>query len=386
MYPALQGWNDGCNRLAKLSLPVKAKRDARILKAKAIASIKRALATFNAFEEEGRITSVLLHLQHSGEMLLKASLVQAGTCKVFEPNGMSIGMKKCLNHAAQHLKSLDAEIGTFRAIDAMRDHEQHWYAHFDEALLFLEVRTFVTVFDDVLGRIFSEKLADHLPQRVLPVSTYPPPRDIATFFDSQFSQVKELLKPGKRRRHEARGRIRTLLAMEAHVSDDVSVTEQDVNRAEKGIRENKPWQALFPALPTLAASFTGEGATLVVRISKSEDLPAVRIVKEGDPGAEDATVVREIDVWNKFPFRYKQIAEILGFPSYVQASALARDLALKDDPIMYHEKKMGSQMIYGYSQFALDKMKQAIAGGVDIKEVYRRQNTATGKAHAPKAM
>lgn len=43
-------------------------RDAKTLKEKAIASLKIAMATFNSYEEEGRITSVLLHLQHACEM------------------------------------------------------------------------------------------------------------------------------------------------------------------------------------------------------------------------------------------------------------------------------------------------------------------------------
>jgi hypothetical protein len=183
-------------------------------------------------------------------------------------------------------------VGTFRAIDAIRNQEQHWYARFDEGLLFLEVRSFVTAFDDLLGRIFSERLADYLPQRVLVVSTHPAPRDIAAFFDSQFSQIRELLKPGRRRRDEARGRIRTLLAMKAHVSDDVIITEQVVNRAERGIKQKKSWQELFPALSTMTATVSGEGPTLVVRISKDNHLPAVRIVKEGDPEADAAAVVR----------------------------------------------------------------------------------------------
>jgi hypothetical protein len=359
-------------------LGVKAKRDARILKSKGIASMKRALVAFNAFDEEGRTTSVLLHLQHAGEMLLKAALVQSGRCKVFD-DGVSIGMKKCLNYAPEHLKSLSAEVGAFRAIDAMRDQEQHWYAHFDEALLFLEVRSFVTAFDDLLGRCFSEKLADHLPLRVLPISTNVLPKDITTFFDSQFSQIKDLLKPGKRHRHEARGRLRTLLAMEAHVSEDVVITEQDVNRAENGIKQSKPWRELFPGLSTMATTVSGEGPAIVVRISKNDDLPAVRIVKEGDPAAEGAAVVREIDVWNRFPFRYQQLAQILGFTSYVYVPALAKELDLKSDPNMYYEKKMGSQRVYGYSQHALDKMKQSIADGIDMKAVYRRHNTASGK-------
>ncbi|MGY6704636.1 hypothetical protein [Roseinatronobacter sp.] len=51
-------------------------RDAKTLKEKSVASLKIAMATFNSYEEEGRITSVLIHLQHACEMLLKAVLVQ----------------------------------------------------------------------------------------------------------------------------------------------------------------------------------------------------------------------------------------------------------------------------------------------------------------------
>lgn len=359
---------------------MKLKRDARILKAKAVASIRRGLSAYNAFDEDGRVTTVLLHLQHAGEMLMKAALVQAGSCSVFEPDGKSIGMKKCLNFASEHLKSPDAERGVFRAMDAMRDQEQHWYAHFDEALLFLEVRAFVTAFDDLLGRLFSEKLADHLPQRVLPISTQPPTRDMSVFFDSQFSQVKDLLKPGKRQRDEARGRIRTLLAMEAHVAEEVLVSEKDVRHAERGLKSGKDWRDLFPALSQMASAVSGDGPTLVVRIAKSEDLPAVRIVKEGDPAADGATVVREYDVWNRFPFRYKQIAQILGLASYVQVRPLAIELELMENAIMYRARKVGSTLHYGYSQAALDRMKQAIADGIDMKDVYRRHNTASGKA------
>lgn len=65
--------------------------------------------------------------------------------------------------------------------------------------------------------------------------------------------------------------------------------------------------------------------------------------------------MREINVWNRFPFRYVQIAAILGLPSYVQAPSSARELGLIGDPNMYYEKKLGSQKSYGYSQLALDK-------------------------------
>jgi hypothetical protein len=57
---------------------MKLKRDARTLKAKAISSLKLGLSAFNGFNQDGRLTTVLLHSQHANEMLLKACLVQIG--------------------------------------------------------------------------------------------------------------------------------------------------------------------------------------------------------------------------------------------------------------------------------------------------------------------
>lgn len=58
-------------------MPMKLLRDARSLKSKALSSLRRGLSAFNSYEEDGRITVVLLHLQHACEMFLKAALVQA---------------------------------------------------------------------------------------------------------------------------------------------------------------------------------------------------------------------------------------------------------------------------------------------------------------------
>ena len=54
--------------------------------------------------------------------------------------------------------------------------------------------------------------------------------------DREFNQIKELLQLGKRQRDHARGRIRTLLAMESHVAEGVEISEADIDRVEKAIR------------------------------------------------------------------------------------------------------------------------------------------------------
>ena len=58
---------------------MKLRRESRTLKTKALSSLRRALTSFNGFEEDGRVTAVLLHAQHACEMLLKAMLVQRET-------------------------------------------------------------------------------------------------------------------------------------------------------------------------------------------------------------------------------------------------------------------------------------------------------------------
>ena len=92
-------------------------------------------------------------MQHSAEMLLKG---------------------KCVNLATQSAKLTQEEAGLLRAVDALRDAEQHWMIIVPEDVLYLHARGFITTFDDLLKRTLDDALADHLPGRVLPVSTQPP--------------------------------------------------------------------------------------------------------------------------------------------------------------------------------------------------------------------
>jgi hypothetical protein len=76
-------------------------RDTKTLKEKAIASLKIAMATFNSYkEEEGPITSVLLHLQQACEMLLKAVLVQNRAPVFDKGTGKSISFETRFNRAS----------------------------------------------------------------------------------------------------------------------------------------------------------------------------------------------------------------------------------------------------------------------------------------------
>ena len=183
------------------------------------------------------------------------------------PKQTSIGFGKCVNLATQYANPNSGEAGLLRAVDTLRDAEQHWLIIVPEDVLYLHARGFITTFDDLLKRALDDTLADHLPGRVLPISTQPP-IGFDLLVDREFSQIRELLRPGKRQRDEARGRIPTLLAMESHVAEGVDISEADIDRVEKAIRNDKLRSEVFPRLCSLDTQVSGTGPTISVRFTK----------------------------------------------------------------------------------------------------------------------
>jgi hypothetical protein len=345
--------------------PVKLRRETRILKDKAISSLRRATAAFNSYDDDGRVTTVLLHLQHAFEMLLKAALVQRRV-RVFDPRlGQSIGFEKCVNLGLEHLRLSDEEAGTLRTIDAFRDDEQHWYNQLSEGLLYAHARAVVTLFDDLLQREFDDRLANYLPLRVLPISAEPP-KDIQLLIDEEYQRIAELLRPGKRQRAEAKARIRSLLAMEAHAAEGVLVSRKDVSRVERAILQKKDRHHVFPRLSNLGTEITGDGLQVTVRFSKNKGAP-VRLV-----GADDdveAAAIREVDLQRKYHFSPAELAKHLNL-SPPRTVALRRFLRIDEDPACRHDFVFGSQTHRGYSDNAVVKMRAAMTE-VDMDEVWR---------------
>ena len=146
-------------------------------------------------------------------------------------------------------------------------------------MLYLHARALVTAFDEYLKRVLDTDLESHIPPRVLPVSTKQP-GDFTFLIDREYKLIAQLLRPG-RKRDEARARIRSLLAMEALVTDKVEISEKDINRIEKGIRSDQDLTEVFPRLVTVGTRASGEGTTFTVHFSKKEGAP-VRYVGGDD--------------------------------------------------------------------------------------------------------
>lgn len=347
---------------------VKLRNEARVLKRKAISSMRAAMTAFNSPNDDGRVTAVLLHLQHAFEMLMKAALVQGRTPGVFDKEtGRSIGFARCLHEAraAAKVKLTEEEAGALRAVDAMRDDEQHWFTVVDEGLLYLHTRAAVTLFDDLLHRVFEERLADHLPLRVLPVGSEPP-QDFQTLVDREYANVAALLKPHRRARAEAEARLRALLAMEAHVEPDTRVSVTDVRRVVSGVRAGKTREQVFPRLSQVAAAVAGEGLTVEVRFVKRDGLP-VRLVRADEP--VDAAAVRVVDLQRKYHRRPTDLAASVGLTP-PRAGALRAHLGIDGDETCRHVFDFESQKHVRYSDNAYTRMRDALADGVDMTAIW----------------
>lgn len=338
-----------------------------MLRDRAVSSLRRSVREFNAFDDQGRSTAVLRDLHHSLEMLLKAALVQQGVTVFDRRTGQSLSFDKCLRLSSEHLHVTVDEAGTLRAIDALRNEEQHWFTELSEGLLYLHTRAGVTLFDELLHRGLGERLVDHLPHRVLPISAEPP-RDVQLLIDEEFTAIKALLAPGRRRRPEARARIRALLAMEGHNAEEVRVSKKDVDRVQRGILDGKDRDAVFPRLSTVQSEIDGEGVEVRVRFTKREGEGApVRLIAADDPAA--AAAIREVDLQRRYHRSAKELAAALGLTGPM-AVAVRRALGIDDDPNCRHVFSFGSQQHQRFSDNAFTRMRDALPG-LDLEQVWR---------------
>jgi hypothetical protein len=345
----------------------------RELKRKSLSSLRTAVTAFNSLDNDGRTTAVLLHLQHAFEMLLKASLDSAKVT-VFDKRSeksisFEVAIRKC--QETPGIKLSDGEAGTMRVIDAWRDAEQHWYATVDEGLLYLHVRAAITLYDGLLHKVFGERLGDHLPARVLPISAEPP-QDFQLLVDREYARIAELLHPKRRGRGEAHSRIRALLAMESHTDPDAAeIREADVRRVERGVRSGKPRAQVFPKLSAVGSDVSGEGLTVEVKLVKTGGLPITYVSAES--GVEPAAI-RTVDLEKKFHMGAYDLADKAGIDR-TRATAVRRHFNLDtNDDVHSHRFVFGSTSLMRYSDNALRKMKEA-KESLSLAELWKAHRT-----------
>ena len=338
---------------------------------RAINSIRLAMEHFNRPWDEGRPEAVLHFSLHAHEMLAKAILIHRGRQIQKRRESKTISFEKCLNLLdSSNEKVLDDDNKvSLVALSNLRDGAQHSVVGLSEQALFLHAQTAITVFDRLLTDEFHQKLADYLPERVLPISTQPP-ESLELLVNGEVSQIRELLKPGRRHTVEAKARLRSLLSVDlAAAAEQRAPTPLEVDRAAKRLKEGRPWKNVLPNLAALSLDASGSGQTYSVCLSKKKTAPAVRFAETEDE-KENAAILRDIDVTERFPFTITRLGQLIGLTT-PKMGAIIWSLDLKSDPESYHEIRLGKSPPFPrYSHKALRSIRSGLED-LDIQSVWQ---------------
>lgn len=347
------------------------KREAKILLCKATDSLVQAIAHFNGITSRGRTTSVMILLDHSFEMLLKAAIIHNGGKIRRKGAAQTIGFDACVRLCltAPGLKCLnDNQALTLQAINGIRDACYHYHVDVSEPLLYLHAQAGVTMFRDLSRSVFGIDLHSMVPDRVLPVSVTPP-RELSVLFDQEVAEIRKLLAPGKRRVIEATARLRSLAILDNAMQGKKELPTDDDLHGTLNRLKNTDWGEVFPGVASLDTSSGGAGQTLEIRLDKKEGIP-VHLVAEGTPGAA-VVAVKRVNELDFYSLRLDALAEKLNL-SGPRALALIMHLGLQNDARFFREISLGGKTKYKrYSPQAIIAMREALKT-VDMNEVWQK--------------
>ena len=349
------------------------RKEARLLLHKAESSLVLSVEHFNRPSDLGRTEAVLILLDHSFEMLLKAAILHKGG-KIREPRAkQTIGMEKCISKcfSEAQVKCLsEGHAQTIRTINSLRDASQHHLLDLSEQQLYIYSQAGLTSFRAIYESVFGRSLLASLPQRVLPISTTPP-SDLSAIFDQEAGEIRKLLRPGSRRQLEAVNKLRALAVMEASMQgEDVHPTEHELRKLGRELTKGKGWQDLFPGVATLNLTAKGYGPSLDLTIVKRGGIP-VTLVTEGGSDTP-AIAIKRVDETGFYSLGLNEVAGRVGL-SAPRTVAMIRYLDLQTDPDCFKVIVIGKTRFNRYSQKAVEKIKEALMK-TTIEEVWKTHN------------
>jgi hypothetical protein len=346
------------------------KKEAKVLLAKSIDSLFLAVEHFNRPWDRGRPEVVLVLLDRSFELLLKAVIVHRGG-KIRERRAKeTIGFDSCVRKCVSdpRLKCLSEEEAiTIQVINSLRDAAQHYLLEISEQQLYIYTQGGLTLYNTVLETVFREPLKKHLPNRVLPPST-DPPKDLGTVITAEFRDIKSLLAPGSRKRLDAQARLRTLQIVEESLGGSCSQPgEPELRRLAKEISKGKSWQAIFPGLASLQLDTTGSGLSVSLRITKHEGEP-IRLVPEGTPGAT-VVAIKRVNELSYYSLGLHDLAKKLGLTNS-KMLAVVKALKVQSNSDYFRVFIIGKVMHKRYSIKCLDYLHKELPS-LDIDRIWK---------------
>lgn len=333
-------------------------KEAKLLKEKAVNSLLLSIDHFNRVTDIGRPEAVLIFLDHSFEMLLKASILAQGG-RIREPREKNtIGFERCVRRAlSEHNFITDEQALVLQAINGLRDAAQHHLLELSESQLYFHAQSGVTLFRDILRDVFAEELAAVLPARVLPVSTVVLTDPLA-MFASEVEAVRGLLAPGRRKRAEAAAKLRGIAILDGALrGDPLQPGDGELQRLGQRLIKGETFANVFPGIGSINFSTDGTGPQMGLRITKKEGVP-VTLVPEGTPGSS-VVAVHKVDLLGFYNLGHDDLAGKMGLNRSKTTAAIAV-LGLKSDPDSYKEVVLGKVKYQRYSQKAIERIMQLI--------------------------
>ena len=356
------------------------KKEVRQLREKAINSLVLSIDHFNRPWARGRTEAVLILLDHSFEMLLKA-VIRHRQGKIRKARAkQTIGLDACVRKGLTdaNVKFLtDEQALTLQTINGLRDAAQHYLVDVSEHQLYFYAQAGVTLFRDINDDVFDKKLVLELPERVLPISTTAP-KVLSALFDKEVEEIKSLLVPGTRRKMDAVTKTRSLAVLESAVNGNYEQpSDGELRKVCERLANGEVWSTVFPGVASINITAEGEGPTLSLRLTKNEGIP-VRLLKEGE-GAGAVVAVRRVNELGFYSLGAAQLASKVGLTP-PKSRAVVDHLGLREDAEYFKEIKIGRAAYARYSPKAIKKMKTALGAESidDIWAAYRAKQKAVG--------
>lgn len=349
------------------------KKEARLLKTKAVDALILAVEAFNRPDDRGRADRVLRDLSHAFEMLMKAALVERGGRIRERPSAaQTISFDACVrqglsNAAVKFL--VEEQALTIQMLNALRDAAEHHLLSISEQQLYVQAQAALTLFADVLADVFGEHLAEHLPERVLPLSTNPP-RDLAVMVADEVELIRSLVAPGTRRRVEGRARAKPLAIMDAAIAGEfVQPSDGELEKLLNRIGAGEEWHEILPGVASLQLDIGGGGIPYSLRITKKEGVP-IHLVADGTPGAA-VVAIRKVDKLGFYTTGMRKLAKKLSM-SEPLTGAIVAELHLRNDSECYDEFSIDSQHYKRFSDVAHVRIVEALPS-LDLDDVWERR-------------
>lgn len=345
--------------------------------AAAVESLTLAIELFNRPSPAGREHATVMMAAHAFEMLLKAAIYEERRKVKFSGSDRSFDLGKCVSVAETSLGIIDAgDRVVLLALKEDRDAATHDVISMSDDVLWLHLRSAVTIFRKVLLGLTGQDLTDVMPGRVLPVSASPP-TEVGLVVGKEFDHIADLLRPGKRRSADARARLLPLMALDRAARGETEApTEAEVSQTLRAVKEQGAWEAVFPGVVGLRLVGGPRPSDQVQEISLKIDPKHGDLAARPAQSGEDAIAYREVDTFDRYSLKLSKLGEKLGLTRH-QGLALVHALDLRSDPKCYREKRTsnGHVQFQGLSNIALERARKALADGLDIDKAVANYNS-----------